>query len=196
MEGEKQERKLIYMKTLIILLLISTTCFSQGSRGYVLHMDNGTIDIPDNSVPISKVVGLQEALNATGITLSQVYPVGSIYISVNPTNPSQLFGGTWEAFAVGRTLIGLNPNDTDFDTAEETGGSKTVTLTEGQLPAHSHIIPDVRSATTGGASTRIARTVDASSTAGGDVATATAGSGESINILNPYLTVYLFKRTQ
>jgi hypothetical protein len=130
-----------------------------------------------------------------GITALDVYPVGSIYISVSSTNPSSLFGGTWVAFAVGRTLIGVDANQTEFDTVEETGGAKTQTLTEAQMPPHTHNIPDVRSATTGGVNTRIARTADASSTAGNDVATGSAGSGDPVSILNPYITVYFFKRT-
>ena len=53
-----------------------------------------------------------------------IYPVGSIYISVNQTNPSTLFGGTWSQVAQGRTLIGVNTNDGDFNTAKKIGGSK------------------------------------------------------------------------
>jgi len=34
------------------------------------------------------------------------YPVGSIYMSVNSTNPRELFGGTWVAFGQGRAVIG------------------------------------------------------------------------------------------
>ena len=37
--------------------------------------------------------------------------------------------GTWSAFGAGRVLIGLDSGDTDFDTVEETGGSKTVAST-------------------------------------------------------------------
>ncbi len=85
--------------------------------------------------------------------LQAVYPVGSIYInSSSSSNPASLLGfGTWEAFGAGRVLVGLNGSDTDFDTAEETGGNKTVTstgsisgtvggtaLTEAQMPKHWH----------------------------------------------------------
>ncbi len=62
-----------------------------------------------------------------GTTLEQVYPVGSIYLSVVSTNPNTLFGmGTWAAFGTGRTLVGIDPGDADFDTVEETSGAKTI----------------------------------------------------------------------
>lgn len=85
--------------------------------------------------------------------LQAVYPVGSIYVNASSAiNPSTLLGfGTWEAFGAGRVMVGLNGSDADFDTAEETGGAKTVTstgsisgtvggtaLTEAQMPKHFH----------------------------------------------------------
>lgn len=58
-----------------------------------------------------------------------VYPVGSIYISTSSTNPGTLFGGTWQAFGTGRTLVGINTSDGDFNSVEKTGGEKSHTLT-------------------------------------------------------------------
>jgi hypothetical protein len=57
----------------------------------------------------------------------EAFPVGSVFIAVVSTDPSTLLGyGTWSAFGAGRVLIGLDGGDANFDTVEETGGSKTV----------------------------------------------------------------------
>ena len=63
--------------------------------------------------------------------LNVIYPVGSIYFSINSTNPGQIFGGTWSQIAQGRTLVGVDINDTDFNVAQKFGGSKN----------HRHITP-------------------------------------------------------
>ena len=54
------------------------------------------------------------------------YPVGSIYMNATvATNPGTLLGfGTWVAFGAGKVPVGINSGDSDFDTVEETGGSK------------------------------------------------------------------------
>lgn len=66
------------------------------------------------------------------------YPVGSIYLSVNDTNPSKWFGGTWEQIAKGRTLVGVDTSQTEFNTVKKTGGEKTHTLSVNEMPSHSH----------------------------------------------------------
>ena len=70
----------------------------------------------------------------------KVWPVGSIYTSVSPTSPATLFGGTWEEFGTGKSLVGIDTSDSDFNTVEKTGGSKTKTLAIGNLPAHTHSV--------------------------------------------------------
>ena len=79
-----------------------------------------------------------------GVSMGDVYPVGSVYIAVVSTNPATLLGiGTWSAFGTGRTLVGIDTGDTDFDTVEETVGSKTVassaqTFAGSALGTHQH----------------------------------------------------------
>lgn len=59
--------------------------------------------------------------------IAALWPVGSVYVSTSATNPASTLGfGTWTAFGAGRVLVGLDAGDADFDTVEETGGSKTV----------------------------------------------------------------------
>lgn len=71
--------------------------------------------------------------------LQATYPLGAIYTSVVSTSPATLFGfGTWAAFGTGRMLVGINAGDADYDTVEETGGAKVITLATTDIPAHGH----------------------------------------------------------
>ena len=65
--------------------------------------------------------------------LSASYPVGAIYLSVSPINPSELFGGTWEALE-NRFLIGAS---TTYPVGS-VGGEASHILTTAEMPAHKH----------------------------------------------------------
>lgn len=67
-----------------------------------------------------------------------LFPVNSIYLSVSNTNPTNYFGGTWTQIAQGRTLVGVDTSDSDFNAVKKTGGEKTHTLTIDEIPKHSH----------------------------------------------------------
>ena len=137
-------------------------------------------------------------LSGVTATISNAYPVGSIYMNCsNATNPGTLLGfGTWAAFGEGRVLIGIDSSDSDFDTAEETGGSKTHTLTEAQLPSHRHQIGSNDStAGFGGAAGNQEFVQDAGSGIGTPCNTSFTGSGSAHPIVQPYIVVYMWKRT-
>ena len=78
------------------------------------------------------------ACNVSGglvCTLDKIYPVGSIYLSINSTNPSTLFGGTWQR--IDGYYLYAGPDST----LNQTGGSWTTgstTLSIEQIPSHSH----------------------------------------------------------
>ena len=131
----------------------------------------------------------------TAATLQAVYPVGSIYINASvSTNPATLLGfGTWTAFGAGRVMVGLDSGDSNFDTAQETGGSKTHTLTTAELPSHTHTV-SIPSSENGGSSNDHALFPDSTSS-GETFTTAATGSGSAHNILQPYIVVYMWRRT-
>ena len=176
--------------------------------------------------------------------MASLYPVGSVYISFSATDPSTLFGGTWTRLK-DRFLLACG----DVYAPNSTGGSATVTLTQNQLPSHTHSCNtvsghthtrgsmnitgtfsgvgqkyDSRPATTTGAF-YVANTADkpaegvrldhhegnkndyfgfdasrswsgATSTAGSHTHTiGNTGSGLPVNVMNPYQTVYMWRRT-
>jgi hypothetical protein len=153
-----------------------------------------------------------------GVTLAEVidtlYPVGSLYTSTLSTNPGTLLGrGTWTAFGAGRVMVGHNAADTDFDTAEETGGSKTSSAVVNHThpvvvddPQHAHV-ENSNNATTGGLRGWGAADTSTSSSAATGYSTAPASTGitattsnpaggvASFSLMNPYIVVYAWKRT-
>ena len=160
----------------------------------------------DSSTKLATTAFVAAAVN-TGIAAA--YPVGSIYINAsNSTNPATLLGfGTWTAFGAGRVMVGFNASDPLFDTAEETGGSKdaivvshshTATVTDpGHLHSISAIAPNetgIGEVTTGSGDTTGNPNTD-SNTTGISVSISTAGSSGTNANLQPYITVYMWKRT-
>ena len=126
----------------------------------------------------------------------EAFPVGSVFLAVVATNPNTLLGyGTWTQIAQGQFLVGQKATDPDFDTAEETGGTKTHTLTIAEMPAHTHILR--RHATATGALRGITTAPDTSSSdpqnAGPE--SGSIGGGAAHNNLPPYFTIYAWKRT-
>ena len=75
---------------------------------------------------------------AVSAALLAGHPVGSIEVNVSGDNPGTYLGGTWESFGTGKTLVGIDASQTEFNTIEKTGGEKTHTLTTNEIPAHTH----------------------------------------------------------
>lgn len=137
-----------------------------------------------------------EELKTTQLRVREtLYPVGSIYMSATMSTVDEVqatFGGTWEAWGSGKVPVGVDPEDTDFNTVEETGGEKTHTLTVEEMPSHRHNIGQTYSGY------RLYQ--DGSAPNGIYTGYATSeptnyvGGGEAHNNLQPYITCYMFKR--
>lgn len=128
-----------------------------------------------------------------------VYPIGSIYMSVNPTNPSELFPRTaWMEWGQGRVPVGVDPSQAEFNAAEKIGGSKTVTLTVDQMPRHTHNVPKpewygVTSEPDTGFG--LLRTKNPNKDGSDGFVSASAGGGKAHSNLQPYITCYMWVRT-
>lgn len=123
--------------------------------------------------------------------LETFYPVGSIYMSVNGTDPGVLFGGAWEQIE-DRFLLAASSKYA----AESVGGEAEHTLSVEELPAHNHNLPSVNNGTTG---TIRGTLFNYTNTAGTGEAyqlmyLGNTGNGVAHNNMPPYLAVYMWKR--
>ena len=173
----------------------------------------GTPTLPTGTIGVTQsFANSSTALATTAFVqaaLAAMYPVGSIYTNAtSSTNPGTLLGfGTWTAFGAGRVMVGFDSGNALFDAAEETGGSAdsivvshTHTATSTVTDAgHAHGIAGASSLSGGfGSLTGTGGgVVSATATTGITVATTNASTGVSATNTNyqPYITVYMWKRT-
>ncbi len=132
---------------------------------------------------------ISDAPAAKSLTIDNIYPVGSVYISVNNTNPATFIGGTW----VQINDVFLLSAGTNY-TAGDTGGEAEHTLTIDEMPKHNHgvyyraIYPDSGKSWGVDPGTR-------GSANDGLNSIQFAGGGLAHNNMPPYLVVYMWKRT-
>lgn len=124
--------------------------------------------------------------------LDKVYPVGSIYMSVNSTDPGTLFGGTW-AKIEGQFLLG---SSTTYPLGS-TGGEATHTLTTAEMPSHSHVVTRATTSYASGqqSSWRALSWSGTNHDYSDVVNSESSGSGDAHNNLPPYLSVNIWQRT-
>ena len=173
-----------------------------------------TTQIATTAFVTSADTTLQTTLTAA---IQALYPVGSVYMNAtNNTNPATLFGfGTWVAFGAGRVPVGFDSSNNLFNTAEETGGSYDAVLVEhthtvgtdssldgsfdtetsayngsGSFTTDSGVVDD-RAAANNEGSVKHSVTLDGSHS---HTLTTEGESGTNANV-QPYITVYMWKRT-
>lgn len=128
-----------------------------------------------------------------------IYPIGSVYISVNSSfNPNTTFGGTWTRIK-DRFLLA----DGDNYTNGNTGGESTHSLTINELPPHKHYVVNSEAGKEwylgkpGGVAQDSSQGVSFSGGVGRNTTfeTTEVGGGYSHNNMPPYLVVRVWKRT-
>lgn len=124
----------------------------------------------------------EELTELINTTLDSIYPIGSVYISLTDTNPGTYLKGTWEQFAQGRTLVGVGSgsdgsNTQTFD-VNDTGGEYKHLLTKKELSFIDY----------GALLQQNGSVIGVHSHGPGE-----SGS-EKISLMQPYYTVYFWKR--
>ena len=152
-------------------------------------------DLPNTTTPVNAA----NLNNNFRELFNLIYPVGSIYMSINNTDPGTLFGGTWVPWGTGRTPVGVDTSQTEFSTVEKTGGSKYI-----QDHRHEWANKNGRgfvgalgwSYAAPSSGSNFPACDDTSGTTGGILSSGTGSVpvGNSGN-LPPYITCYMFKRT-
>ena len=195
---------------------------STGTGSVVLSASptfTGTPSLPTGTIGVTQAAGTSSATLATTAfvqaALAAIYPVGSIYTNATvSTNPGTLLGfGTWTAFGAGRVAVGYDASNALFDTAEETGGyadqdvvthTHTFSATTDNPGNHVHYQygPYGGGGNPGGSlNTSNPGGQDTSTTAAGahthtvSGTTSSAGSSGTNKNYQPYITVYMWKRT-
>jgi hypothetical protein len=145
-----------------------------------------------SNLTTSDISGFTAATNAASAAGAlAAYPVGAIFTSTVATSPSVSLGGTWVSFGAGRVLVGIDSTDTDFDTAQETGGNKTTTVPKDgwgdyQVGTHFPEPSTVGRLVTGSGTTENSENLES---------LAHASADKIINNVQPYIVVYMWKRT-
>lgn len=135
-----------------------------------------------------------EIINTTKESMIDlIYPIGSIYITVNNVNPEVVIGGKWEQIKDTFLLA-----SGDKHSAGSTGGEEEHTLTTQEMPKHNHMVclGDENGGSLGGEYTAIKRECyDVMTNGWGDTTMLlTAGKNTAHNNMPPYLAVYMWKR--
>ena len=155
----------------------------------------------------------QQANIKKNIIVDLIYPVGSIYTSVNSTSPADLFGGTWEAMPAGRVLLAQGTSEWGVEyKAGSTGGEHEHQLSIGELPSHNHIAISsdagqhshqlnayANDSGGGGKGYWFARSgaLDTTKEAGShnhEISISNTGNNNAHNITQPYVAIFMWKR--
>lgn len=196
---------------------IKATQDSRGQKIDTTYIKN--ISVSDNTLTVYKGDG--SATNLDIISFDQIYPIGAIYMSTVSTNPATLFKiGNWETLPAGRVLLAQGTSTWGVNySAGSTGGEDKHTLTVSESAPHNH----TGSATTSGSTHTHALTMQASHGKSGNggvprfsdgdiwspyktqnlsaagehshaITINNSGGGQAHNNMQPYLSVYMWKR--
>lgn len=215
-----------------LFVIVDVSDTSMSASGTTKKIQSSNVTISDASTTVKGKVELAtdaEAIafadTARAITPSNLLavasllnPIGTIREFNVSTNPSTLLGfGTWTAHGAGKFTIAIDSGDATMDTVDETGGAKTVTIGQTNLPnistgagtahthtqnSHNHTVPGQSTGGSGGvrydAGTGTPVSISSTTATNQNESAHThslGGSGTALNVMNPFIVVYRWVRT-
>ena len=234
---KKPEDSSIVLGSTIKTLVENQNVYNSGIQN-VIPAVNSAVNTANNAANTAEQVKVE----MDAIT-NKIWPVNSIYINTVNVNPSTFLGGVWVPFATGKTIVGVDTGQTEFNTPEKSGGHKelqshahglnghnhSVNITSGgQSASHNHTtgnssykywpvatgIPEADSGDVGGNTYKYPRIPSGatwgkitntgnqssdhshyvSGSTGGNSGNTTSTGGGNAGNLQPYITVYMWKR--
>lgn len=131
--------------------------------------------------------------NAINEVLNIVCPIGKVEIFFDNEDHSNYLGLTWERTSIGKTPIGIDSSDSDFNAIGKTGGEKTHKLTNEEMPNHSHKVRYTGTGANGPNGGMAGTNVDATPNYN-DLLVAYEGGDQPHNNLQPYQVMAFWKR--
>ena len=174
-----------------LILSIGMPNFFIGTDGRVSIGMKPNISLPNSNRGQLEVDG---NIYSKGMPLISSH-VGQVIMSTTLDTAAKvkaIYGGTWVAWGTGRVPVGVDPNDSDFNAPNKTGGSKTVTLTIAQMPSHSHRLKTYMDA--GSSSAWCFDNVNKRYLMASEYCES-SGGGQPHSNIQPYITTYMWRRT-
>ena len=162
------------------------------------NLDNVYLATVDGVQQVS-LDDVQEIINESMLEAKlNMYPIGSIYISVSEQNPSEYIGGTWKSYGQGRTLVGAGTGTDSNNTKKvfainSTGGEYQHKLTTSEMPSHTHGINSADQESSGAWGYGISWD-GKGAMASGTSRISNTGGGQYHNNIQPYIVTYIWKR--
>ncbi len=150
-------------------------------------------------VALDQITELKNAFNSVTSLTKQLFllmhPVGCIYMSTSSISPQTIFGGTWIRWGNGRVPVGVDTSDTSFNTVEKTGGNKKNTHHHLQTCSFDGDQAYMTATNTPSRVILAKRAVLNLSHIGEERTREDATYDTEIDLMNPYITCYMWKRT-
>ena len=177
----------------------TTPASSLGKSGDFYLKNSTTWNKKFNMVALDQITELKNAFNSVTSLTKQLFllmhPVGCIYMSTSSISPQTIFGGTWIRWGNGRVPVGVDTSDTSFNTVEKTGGNKKNTHHHLQTCSFDGDQAYMTATNTPSRVILAKRAVLNLSHIGEERTREDATYDTEIDLMNPYITCYMWKRT-